>query len=141
MTRNRRTRSTRKVRRDWAGGKRGQGHRLQRQGRRVRRPDARNIVRCATDANLTGMAGLVMFGAFLRDLEVDRELAQFRRLKIGPRVVYPMECQLRLLMDAFAAGEHRPFAVESLSADALFTHLAGGFCPSLDTIYRDLDRF
>jgi len=88
------------------------------------------------------MAGLVPFGAFVRELGVDAELQRrFGHLKDGSRVVYPMGAQMRLLMDAFAVGEARPFGVESLSADALFTHLAGGSCPSVDTIYRDLDRF
>ena len=56
-------------------------------------------------------------------------------------VVYPMEAQMRLLMDAAAVGEHRVFGVEALSADPLFVHLAGGVVPSLDTLYRDLRRF
>jgi hypothetical protein len=91
---------------------------------------------------LTGVGGLVPFGGFIRELGVDAELRRrFERLKDGKGVVYPMGSQLRLLVDAFAVGEHRPFAIESLSADALFAHLAGGVCPSLDTIYRDLDRF
>jgi hypothetical protein len=142
MTTTKRTRSTRKVRRDWSGGKRGQGHRLQRRGQRIRRPDPGGIaVRC-TEAKLTGVGGLVPFGAFARELGVDGELRRrFERLKDGRAVVYPMGAQLRLLMDAFAVGEHRPFGVEGLASDALFAHLAGGFCPSIDTIYRDLDRF
>lgn len=56
-------------------------------------------------------------------------------------VVYPMEAQMRLLMDAAAVGEHRVFGIEALSADPLFVHLAGGVVPSLDTLYRDLRRF
>ena len=56
-------------------------------------------------------------------------------------VVYPMETQMRLLIDAGALGEHRVFGVEALSADPLFVHLCGGVVPSLDTIYRDLRRF
>lgn len=78
----------------------------------------------------------------MRDLGVDQALRnQFWRLKSGSMVVYPMEAQLRLLMDAAAVGEHRVFGVESLSADPLFVHLAGGVVPSLDTLYRDLRRF
>src|SRR5262249_47891518 len=93
-------------------------------------------------ARLTGFAGLVPFGAFLRDIGVDAELTRlFGRLKTGIGVVYPMGAQLRLIMDVFAVGEHRPFAVESLSGDRLFAYLAGGSCPSIDTLYRDLDRF
>jgi hypothetical protein len=84
------------------------------------------------------MAG---FGAYLRELGVDDALKrQFWRLKPGPLVVYGMESQMRLLMDAAAVGEHRVFGVEALSADPLFVHLAGGVVPSLDTIYRDLRR-
>jgi hypothetical protein len=91
---------------------------------------------------LTAYGGLAGFGAFIRDLGVDQALRdQFRHLKSGPMVVDPMEAQMRLLMDAAAVGEHRVFGVESLSADPLFVHLAGGIVPSLDTIYRDLRRF
>lgn len=133
------TRSTGKVRRDVTGGKRGNGHQRR---RRVRRPDPRRIGRGATDGGLTGVAGLVGFGAYLRELGVDRDLqSTFGRLKRGAGVVYPVGAQMRLLMDIFAVGEHRPFAVESLSGDALFAHLAGGTCSSLDTLYRDLARF
>jgi hypothetical protein len=85
---------------------------------------------------------LAQFGAFVRDLGVDRALRdEFWRLKSGWAVVYPMEAQMRLLMDATLVGEHRVFGVEALSADPLFVHLAGGVVPSLDTIYRDLRRF
>ena len=100
------------------------------------------MVACETEARLTGVAGLAPLGAFIRDIGVDAELTRlFGRLKTGLGVVYPMGAQLRLMMDMFAVGEHRPFAVESLCADPLFTYLAGGSCPSLDTLYRDLDRF
>ncbi len=78
----------------------------------------------------------------MRDLGVDTALReQFSRLKAGALVVYPMQAQLRLLMDAAAIGEARVFGVEALSADPLFVHLAGGVVPSLDTVYRDLRRF
>jgi hypothetical protein len=127
------------VRRDAIGGKRGDGHR---RCRRVRRADARRIWTGATDGNLTGVGGLAQFGAFTRELGIDRDLrAVFDRLKPGFNVVYPMGGQLRLLMDAAAAGEQRVFGVEALSADRLFVHLAGGVVPSLDTLYRDLRRF
>jgi hypothetical protein len=66
---------------------------------------------------------------------------RFWRLKSGVMVVYPMETQMRLLMDAAAVGEARVFGVEALSADPLFVHLSGGVVPSLDTVYRDLRRF
>jgi Transposase DDE domain group 1 len=133
------TRSTGKVRRDVTGGKRGNGHRRHHP---VRRPDPRRITSGPSDPGLTGVAGLVEFGAYLRELGVDHELQRkFGHLKRGPAVVYPVGAQMRLLMDLFAVGEHRPFGVESLSGDALFAHLAGGVCPSLDTLYRDLARF
>ena len=78
----------------------------------------------------------------MRGLGVDEDLRrQFWHLKSGAMVVYPMETQMRLLIDAAAIGEHRVFGVEALSADPLFVHLAGGVVPSLDTIYRDLRRF
>lgn len=52
-----------------------------------------------------------------------------------------MAAQLRLLIDLFLVGEHRVFGLESLAADPVFVHLAGGIIPSLDTVYRDLARF
>ena len=131
--------STKKVRRDSIGGKRGDGHR---RCQRIRRADPRNIHRGKPDPGLTAYGGLASFGSFLRDLGVDEALRHcFGRLKSGPMVVYPMQAQMRLLMDAAAVGEHRVFGVEALSADPLFVHLAGGVVPSLDTVYRDLRRF
>lgn len=133
------TPSTQKVRRDSLGGKRGDGDR---RCRRVRRSDPRRITVGPPDRGLTGYGGLAGFGSFMRDLGVDQELRrEFWRLKSGAMVVYPMETQMRLLIDAAAVGEHRVFGVEALSADPLFVHLAGGVVPSLDTIYRDLRRF
>jgi hypothetical protein len=44
------------------------------------------------DPALTGVAGLVPFGAFVQQLGVDRELRErFGGLKRGKLVVYPME--------------------------------------------------
>jgi hypothetical protein len=80
--------------------------------------------------------------SYLRGLGVDRDLhAQFDRLKSGRGVIYPMGAQLRLLTDAFAVGETRVFGVEGLAADPLFTYLAGGVVPSVDTLYDDVGRF
>jgi hypothetical protein len=56
-------------------------------------------------------------------------------------VVYGMPEQMRLLIDAFVAGEQRVFGLEALAGDPLFAWLAGGVVPSLDTVYRDLRRF
>jgi hypothetical protein len=127
------------VRRDSIGGKRGDGHQ---RCQRIRRPDPRNIQLGTPDAGLTGYGGLAGFGAFTRGLGVDEALRhRFGRLKSGPMVVYPMPAQIRLLMDVALVGEARVFAVEALSADPLFVHLAGGVVPSLDTVYRDLRRF
>jgi hypothetical protein len=108
----------------------------------VRRPDPSRIRVRGDDPALTGVAGLVPFGAFVQQLGVDRELRErFGGLKRGKLVVYPMEAQLRLLLDATVAGEARVFGVESLAADPLFVRLTGGMVPSLDTLYRDLARF
>jgi hypothetical protein len=85
---------------------------------------------------------LVPFGNFLRTVGLDQQLeALFFNLKAGPLVVYPMETQLRMLIDAHAAGEQRVFGLEALAADPLFVHLAGGVVSSIDTVYRDLARF
>jgi hypothetical protein len=108
----------------------------------VRRPDPATIRAGAADPNLTGVAGLVGFGVHLRRLGVDRVLRdKLDRLKTSARVVYPMGAQMRLLMDAVAVGEPRVFGIEALAADPLFTHLAGGVVPSIDTLYDDLARF
>ena len=141
MTTTTRATSTRKVRRDVTGGKRADGHQLQFFGRR-RRPDPRSIRVKGDDPSVTSVAGLVQFGAFVRTLGVDAQLReQFGHLKIGPMVVYPMEAQLRLLIDAVIAGEQRVFGLESLAADPLFVKLAGGAVPSIDVLYDDLRRF
>jgi hypothetical protein len=132
--------SIHKVRRRARGGK----HRDERRERfgRVRRADPRRIHEGQADATLTGVAGLAGFGVFCREQGIDDELRRhFLRLKDGRSVVYPMEAQLRLLLDANVAGETRIFGLEALAADPLFVHLAGGVVPSLDTVYRDLERF
>jgi Transposase DDE domain group 1 len=127
------------VRRDVTGGKRGDGHRRK---RRVRRPDPQTIRAGTPDPSVTEVAGLVGFGGFLRRIGVDRDLHEkFDRLKSGRGVIYPMGAQLRLLTDAFAVGETRVFGVEGLAADPVFTYLAGGVVPSIDTLYDDLGRF
>jgi hypothetical protein len=133
------TASIHKVRREARGGKRGDGHRRH---QRIRRADPRRIRKGKSDPSLTGVAGLTSFGVFCRTRGIDAELARlFFRLKSSPMVVYPMEAQLRLLLDANVAGEHRVFGLESLAPDPLFVRLAGGVVPSIDTVYRDLGRF
>jgi hypothetical protein len=132
--------SIHKVRREVRGGKRGDGWRTR--FKRIRRADPRRIHRGRPDATLTGCAGLASFGVFCRERGIDAELERlFYRLKDGPLIVYPMEAQLRLLVDANVAGEHRVFGLESLAPDPLFVRLAGGVVPSIDTVYRDLGRF
>jgi hypothetical protein len=141
MTETTTTPSTRKVRRDVRGGKRGNGWELQRQGRRIRRPDARHVKITASEGNLTCVAGLVEFGAFTRQHGVDAELnALFGHLKSGPMVVYPMGAQIRLMLDLHVAGEGRPFGIEALAHDAVFVQLCGGHVPSVDVLYDDLER-
>ncbi len=131
--------SIHKVRRDVRGGKRGDGDRRH---QRIRRADPTRIHRGKEDATLTGVAGLASFGAFCRRKGIDAEFRRlFFRLKRSVLVVYPMEAQLRLLLDANVVGEARVFGLESLAADPLFVRLAGGVVPSLDTVYRDLCRF
>jgi hypothetical protein len=72
--------STKKVRRDSIGGKRGDGHR---RCERIRRPDPRNIQLGTPDAGLTGYGGLAAFGAFVRG-GVDEALRlEFGRQKSG----------------------------------------------------------
>ena len=131
--------STGKVRRDVIGGKRGQGKVWP---HRVRRADAWKIAIAPTSDRLTANAGLVEFDRAMRRLEVPHDLRRlFSSMKKGHMVVYGMESQIRLLLDAHVAGESRVFGVEALAADPLFVRLAGGTVPSLDTLYRDLNRF
>lgn len=133
------TPSTGKVRRDVLGGKRGQGKVWR---GRVRRPDPSKIAVAPTAERLTGNAGLARFGQFVRSIGVPAELRRaFKRLKSGHMVVYPMETQVQLLIDAHVAGESRVFGIEALAADPLFVRLAGGTVPSIDTVYRDYNRF
>jgi hypothetical protein len=136
------TPSTRKVRRDVRGGKRGQGWELQRQGRRVRRPDPRALRIETTEGNMTCAAGLAEFGGFAAEHSVGRVLGElFGHMKPGRMVVYPMSAQVRLMIDLHVAGEGRPFGVEAMANDALFVQLAGGYVPSVDILYDDLERF
>ncbi|WP_438020314.1 IS1380 family transposase [Sorangium sp. So ce315] len=139
MTKRKHTPSTSKVRRRELGFKRkGDG----RQQERIRRPDPARIHVERTEKNLTGLAGLAPFGAFLRELGVDAALSRrFSRLKTGRSVIYPMAAQMRLLMDSALAGEERVFGIEALAVDPLFVRLAGGVVPRIDTVYRDLCRF
>jgi len=133
------TPSTGKVRRDVLGGKRGQGKTWK---GRVRRADARKITVKATTERLTGNAGLVAFDRAMRELDLPQDLRRlFASMKDGPLVVYGMESQMRLLIDMHVAGHSRVFGVEALAADPLFVRLAGGTVPSVDTLYRDLNRF
>jgi hypothetical protein len=138
MTKQTRPPSTRKVRRDATGGKRADGHRRR---RAIRRPDPSTIRKGPTDPSLSSVAGLVMFGVFLRGLGVDRALREAFASMKDRDAIYPMAAQLRMLLDLFIVGEHRVFGLESLAADPLFVHLAGGVVPGLDTVYRDLARF
>ena len=129
------------TRRDFVGGKRGNGRKLQ-FVRQVRRRDPRKVQRGRSDASLTSVAGLVDFGRFTREVGVDRELYRgLCDMEVGPAVVYPMSDQVRTLIDLFVMGERRVFGLEAAAADALFEHLAGGSVCSIDTMYRDLSRF
>ncbi len=135
------TTSTQKVRRTALGGKRAQGRKLQLL-KRVHRPDPTRIHVEANDPTLTSSAGLVGWACFLRRAGVDEHLTRlFRRLKGGPTMVYPLPAQLRLLMDLAVLGHDRIFDLEALAADPLLEFLAGGYVPSIDTLYDDLRRF
>ncbi|AGP41246.1 hypothetical protein SCE1572_46210 [Sorangium cellulosum So0157-2] len=59
--------------------------------KRIRRPDPSTLHVKPTETNLTGVAGLAPFGAFIRELGVDAALSRsFSRLKTGRSVIYPM---------------------------------------------------
>jgi hypothetical protein len=132
--------STQKVRRDALGGKRPDGHARLFNPRHRANPDTIHVE--ATDPSLTGAAGLVPFGQFVRKLGIPAQLhAAFDRLKTGFRTVYPMGDVLHHLLDAAVAGETRVFGMEAMAADPLYVHLTGGAVPCLDVFYDDLRRF
>lgn len=134
--------STHKVRRLTRGGKRGEGWKLQREQRRVQRPNPSSVRVGKDDRSLTSVAGLVDFGAFCHSIGLHRDLRRrFGHLKSGRLVVYPMAAQLQLLLDLSVAGEGRVFGLEAMAHDPLFVHLAGGHVPSVDVLYDDLARF
>ena len=136
------TPNPRKVRRLASGAVPPQGWELQKQNRRVRRADASRLRHGQPDPNVTGVGGLAKFNAFSRELGVHRELHQsFGHLKRGHSVVYPMASQMLVLVDAAVVGTTRVFGMEVLASDPLFTHLAGGYVSSVDTLYDDLRRF
>jgi len=134
------------MRRDLAGGKRGNGRLRQKfhspRQRLVRRPDPRKIRIGKPDDSLTSVAGLVPFRVYLDDIGLDGQLEHlFGHLKTGDAVVYPMANTMHQLIDANALGVQRIFGLEGLAADPLFVFLSGGSVPSIDTSYRDLERF
>jgi len=134
--------STHKVRRRALGGKPARGHERQRTGRPVRRGNPQTIVAGKDDPTLTSVGGLGAFGVFLQRIGFVPQLhTHFARLKSHKNVVYGMPNQIRMLIDAELSGCHRVFGLEALAGDALFTYLAGGELPCLDTVYRDLERF
>lgn len=115
---------------------------MQRERRRIRRPDPRSIQLATNTTGLTGVAGLVEFATFVHAQGLHRQLAkQFGHLKKRRSVVYPMAAQLRLLVDLHVVGEGRVFGLEAMAHDPLFVHLAGGTVPSIDVLYDDLARF
>ena len=84
MTKRKGASSTSKVRRDITGGKRGDGNKRR---RAIRRPDPKRIRIGRPDPSLTAVAGLVMFGVFLRELGIDHELREsFGSLKSSDAV-------------------------------------------------------
>lgn len=130
------------MRRESLGCKRAGGTILRRENRRVRRANARTLRRGADDRTLSGLGGLVRFNAFVQEQGLPaRFRSTFGRLKTSARVVYPIHCQMQLLLDAAVAGARRVFDVEHMAPDPVFTHLAGGSVPSIDTLYDDLRRF
>lgn len=134
--------STSKVRRDGLGIKRAEGWEWQKRGERVSRASVTRMRVGAPDPTLSSVGGLVSFNAFVQAEGLGRRLRRdFGHLKRGRGVVYPMHAQMQLLIDASVVGARRIFDFESLAADPLFVHLAGGAMPSIDVLYDDLRRF
>ena len=139
MTEPRPIKVTSKVRRDALEGRRGNAsERLD----ILRRPNPKTIHLQADDPNLTGVAGLVAFGVWVRAQGIDAEITKnFGGMKVGPWVRYGMAQQIRMILDAHVAGVGRVFGLEALAGDPLFVRLAGGCISSIDTVYDDLRRF
>jgi len=136
------TPSTCKVRREELGSKRAPGWEWQKDGAQVRRAPVRGLRVGEPDATLSSVGGLVSFNAFVQREGIGGALRRdFGGLKKGRQVVYPMHTQMQLLIDASVVGAKRVFDFESLAADPLFVHLAGGAMPSIDVLYDDLRRF
>src|SRR5258708_37146899 len=116
MTKPTDTPRTGKVRRRSAGGKPSGGWKLQREGRKVRRADVRNLHIGEPDARLTTVGGLVSFNAYVRELGLHRDLARrFGHLKTGRGVVYPMGAQMQLLLDMSLAVGPRAVDLDVLA--------------------------
>ena len=110
--------STQKVRRDVLGGQRGDGHQ---RDQRIHRPNVSRIRLGRPDPSLTGAAGLVPLANYFHELHLDAQLSdRFFDLKSGRMVIYPMETQLRLIIDATVMGEHRVFGLEGWAQNPLF---------------------
>lgn len=136
------TSDTQKVRRRAAGGKPSQGHPLQKEERKIRRPNPSSTMIGKPDPTLTGVGGLLSFHLFTKRIGLGSTFQSlFGKLKIGKRVVYPMAAQMQLLIDAAICGASRVFGIESLALDPLFVRQVGGSVPCIDTIYDDLRRF
>jgi hypothetical protein len=128
-----------KARRDAFGGQRGQGNRRRAP---IRRVDPESIRIGDNDPSLSAFGGLVAFGRFLQTSGVDAALKNVcAPHKTGKRVVYSMHGQVRLLLDLLAVGGTRIFDLERIAHDPLVCTLAGGALCSLDTLYRDVERF
>lgn len=131
-----------KVRRIPAGGKRADGHRMQKVGKQAKHRDPRSLRVGVPDPSLTAMAGILDFDRLLYELGLPARLAKsFDHMKQGRGVVYPMGYQLHLLLIALTAGIERVFEFEGIARDPLLVMLAGGQMPSIDVLYDDLRRF
>jgi hypothetical protein len=131
-----------KVRRIPLGGKRADGHDLQKVGKQAKRRDPLSIHVGKPDPSLTGMAGILDFDRFVHEMGLPAALSRdFDSMKQGSGVVYSMSYQLHLLLIASAAGMERVFDLEGFARDPLFVMLAGGQMPSVDVFYDDMKRF
>jgi hypothetical protein len=91
---------------------------------------------------LSSLGGLVAFNALIETSGLAHDLRRLcAPLKKGYGVVYPMDAQVRLLLDLFVSGATRLFDLEAFASDPLFVHLAGGRLCCLDTLYTDVQRF
>lgn len=126
---------TQKVRRDLFGSSANTIKVFQ----KVTPADPKKIVYGKPDKGLSGSGGQIGFRIFTSSVGLDKELESLNHLKPA-QSRYRMSDQMLVVLASLVSGESRIMGIESLATDPVFSHLAGRVS-SLDTFYRDMERF